>query len=107
ARRRRSQVSGRLTMPTSGIGAGAGTAGQVLVLSDVLGLYDRFTPKFAKRYAELGQAMTRAAAEYRSDVESRAFPGREHTYAMPEADRQSFLASEATPRRLAKLPPWP
>src|SRR5262249_30166594 len=75
-----SHVSERLTIPTIGIGAGAGTGGQVLVLSDVLGLYDRFTPKFAKRYAELGQAMTRAAAEYRSDVESRAFPSREHTY---------------------------
>ena len=84
-------ITQRLSIPTIGIGAGAGVSGQVLVTHDLLGLYDRFSPKFAKRYAELGQAMRSAAGAYRAEVEARAFPAREHTYAMPDEEWQAFL----------------
>jgi 3-methyl-2-oxobutanoate hydroxymethyltransferase len=96
-------VTERLGIPTIGIGAGAGTSGQVLVLSDLLGLYDRFTPKFAKRYAELAPAMVSAAAAYRTEVEARQFPAREHTYAIPDEEWRGFLAAtENAPSKLAK-----
>jgi 3-methyl-2-oxobutanoate hydroxymethyltransferase len=86
-------ITERLHIPTIGIGAGAETAGQVLVLHDLLGLYDRFTPKFAKRYAELGEAASAAIRSYRAEVEAHAFPAREPTYAIPEEEWQSFLAA--------------
>jgi 3-methyl-2-oxobutanoate hydroxymethyltransferase len=91
-------ITERLHIPTIGIGAGAETAGQVLVLHDLLGLYDRFTPKFAKRYAELGEAASAAIRSYRAEVEAHAFPAREHTYAIPEEEWQSFLAATKTLR---------
>jgi 3-methyl-2-oxobutanoate hydroxymethyltransferase len=59
-----SHITEHLAIPTIGIGAGAGTSGQVLVLHDMLGLYDRFTPKFAKRYAELGEAILAAVGAF-------------------------------------------
>jgi len=83
-------ITERLSIPTIGIGAGRGVSGQVLVTHDLLGLYDQFTPKFAKRYAEAGETMRVAFAAYRADVESRAFPSREHIYAMPEAEWEAF-----------------
>ena len=61
-------ISRRLRIPTIGIGAGAGCDGQVLVLHDLLGLFDRFTPRFARRYAELFGEMERALSAYRDDV---------------------------------------
>ena len=69
-------ISRRLAIPTIGIGAGAGCDGQVLVLHDLLGLFDRFTPRFARRYAELFAEMERALTAYRVDVTSRQFPAR-------------------------------
>jgi 3-methyl-2-oxobutanoate hydroxymethyltransferase len=88
-------ITERLTVPTIGIGAGAGTSGQVLVAHDLLGLFDRFTPRFAKRYAELGTAMREAFAAYKSEVDARAFPGSEHTYSIPDEEWQHFLADMA------------
>jgi 3-methyl-2-oxobutanoate hydroxymethyltransferase len=85
-------VTERLAIPTIGIGAGPGTSGQVLVLHDLVGLFDGFTPKFAKRYAELGQGMTEALRAFRADVESGAFPAREHSYAMAEEEWQALRA---------------
>lgn len=67
-------VSEELTIPTIGIGAGAGCDGQVQVFHDVLGLGD-FTPKHAKRYVEAGSAITKAVAAYAADVRGGAFPG--------------------------------
>jgi len=86
-------VTERLSIPTIGIGAGPGTSGQVLVLHDVLGLYDRFTPKFAKRYAELAEVAGGAVRAYKAEVQARAFPGREHSYAIPDDEWQAFLSS--------------
>ena len=95
-------ITERLSVPTIGIGAGPGTSGQVLVLHDMLGLFDRFTPRFVKRYAELGES-TRAALEtFRAEVESGAFPGAEHSYAIDEDEWRAFLESVG-----AQLPQTP
>jgi 3-methyl-2-oxobutanoate hydroxymethyltransferase len=84
-------VSERLEIPTLGIGAGAGCDGQVLVTHDLLGLFERFTPKFVKKYANLHQEMSRAFAAYKSDVESRSFPAAEHSVEMPEEEWLNFM----------------
>jgi 3-methyl-2-oxobutanoate hydroxymethyltransferase len=86
-------VSQRLEVPTIGIGAGPGTGGQVLVLHDPVGLFDGFTPRFAKRYAELGRDLAAALRAFRADVESGAFPGREHSYVMAEEEWQALLTA--------------
>lgn len=85
-------VSKRLEIPTIGIGAGAGCDGQVLVTHDLLGLFDRFTPKFARRYADLHGEMGRAFREFKHDVEAGDFPAEEHSTGMPEEEWQALLA---------------
>ena len=85
-------VSERLEIPTIGIGAGPGCDGQVLVTHDLLGLFDRFTPRFVKKYAELHAEMARAFSAYRTEVETGAFPAPEHTVEMPEEEWRTFVA---------------
>ena len=85
-------ITERLRIPTIGIGAGAGTDGQVLVVNDVLGLSTR-VPRFAKGYANLGQAMVEAMTAFRRDVTERAFPTSEHAYGLPDDEWRAFLAS--------------
>ena len=75
-------VTGRVRIPTLGIGAGPACDGQVLVVSDLLGLEDRIAPKFAKRYAELGEATRAAFAAFADEVRGGAFPDAAHSYAM-------------------------
>jgi 3-methyl-2-oxobutanoate hydroxymethyltransferase len=70
----------RMEIPVIGIGAGASTDGQVLVLHDLLGIHGGFQPKFVKRYADLRGAMLRGVEAFASDVRTRRFPGPEHTY---------------------------
>lgn len=77
-------VTRRLAIPTIGIGAGEACDGQVLVAHDMLGLFDRFTPRFVKRYANLHAVMAEAIGAYRGDVERRVFPAEEHGSDMPE-----------------------
>jgi len=84
-------VSERLEIPTIGIGAGIGCDGQVLVTHDLCGLFDRFTPRFVKKYADLHGEMVRAFEAYRSDVEAQAFPGEEHSIAMSDEQWQELL----------------
>lgn len=74
-------VTRDLAVPTIGIGASAGCDGQVIVGEDILGLFGSFTPRFVKRYAELGTAVSQAVAAYAGDVRARRFPGPEHVYA--------------------------
>jgi 3-methyl-2-oxobutanoate hydroxymethyltransferase len=74
------EITLRLTIPTIGIGAGVHCDGQILVLHDLLGLFDRFTPKFVKRYAEIGRASTAAVAEYVREVQTGAFPDDAHSF---------------------------
>ena len=69
-----------IAIPTIGIGASASCDGQVIVTEDILGLYGAFTPKFVKRYAELGVAVSDAVAAYAADVRARRFPGPENVY---------------------------
>ncbi len=80
-------VTGRLEIPTIGIGAGPGCNGQVLVTYDILGLFDRFTPRFAKKYADFHSEMARAFSTYKEEVESGQFPAEEHTLEMLEEER--------------------
>ncbi|GEM_PF-49286 len=75
------EVSDELTIPTIGIGAGAGCDGQILVLYDMLGLNPEFQPKFLKRFAELGRATIGALQDYGDEVRTGSFPAREHEYA--------------------------
>ena len=84
-------VSQKISIPTIGIGAGAGCDGQVLVTHDLLGLFDRFTPKFVKKYADFHGEMQRAFSEYLAEVQSRAFPAAEHSVEMADEEWESFL----------------
>ena len=83
-------ISKQIDIPTIGIGAGAGCDGQVLVAHDLLGLFDRFTPRFVKQYANLNAEMQRAFKDYISDVSTRAFPAAEHTVEMEEEEWQAL-----------------
>jgi 3-methyl-2-oxobutanoate hydroxymethyltransferase len=74
------KVAEALAVPTIGIGASAACDGQVLVAEDMLGLTGKRTPKFVRRYAELGDAVAAAAEAYAEDVRSGRFPGPEHIY---------------------------
>lgn len=85
-------LSGRVGVPTIGIGAGPGCDGQVLVTHDLLGLFERFTPKFAKQYAALADAMRTAFSAYCDEVRAGVFPAEEHTYSMPDEVWQSIEA---------------
>ncbi|MEY8341003.1 3-methyl-2-oxobutanoate hydroxymethyltransferase [Adlercreutzia muris] len=77
------RVSAELTIPTIGIGAGAGCDGQVLVNQDMLGTFTDFTPKFVRRFAEVGEVMRGAYIEYDRCVKDGTFPAPEHCYAAP------------------------
>lgn len=73
-------VTEKLDIVTIGIGAGKGCDGQVLVYQDMLGMFSDFTPKFVKRYANIGEMMTEAFKKYDDEVKNTAFPSAEHTY---------------------------
>ena len=85
-------ISHRLSIPTIGIGAGAGTDGQVLVTHDLLGLFDGFTPKFVKQYATIHAEMARAFALYLDEVKKHAFPAPEHTHSIADEEFRELLA---------------
>jgi 3-methyl-2-oxobutanoate hydroxymethyltransferase len=76
-------VAETVRVPVIGIGAGAEVDGQVLVIHDVLGLFDRFVPKFVKQYANVRQAMLNALNDYKQEVTELKFPGPEHSFKMP------------------------
>ncbi len=73
-------VSESISIPTIGIGAGAGCDGQVLVYQDMLGMYPDFTPKFAKKFADLGNEMVNAFKAYSDEVKAGTFPSEEHGF---------------------------
>jgi len=75
-------ITRRLAIPTIGIGAGPDCDGQVQVFHDILGLFDQFLPRHAKRYAEIGEDMRAAAAQYRQEVQAGAFPTAEQAFSM-------------------------
>jgi len=84
-------VTKELSVPTIGIGAGPGCDGQVLVLHDMLGLFQRFLPKFVKRYANLGESIATALEQYCQEVESEAFPAAEHCFNMKREELAKLL----------------
>lgn len=77
-------ISKLLTIPVIGIGAGADCDGQVLVYQDMLGMYSDFTPKFAKKFAEAGEAMKNGFKSYFEEVKSGVFPSAEHAFKIDE-----------------------
>lgn len=74
------EITERLTIPTIGIGAGAHCDGQVLVVHDMLGLFDDFMPRFVKQYADLKKVITGAAQDFIGEVKGRKFPTEEHSF---------------------------
>ncbi|SMF90148.1 ketopantoate hydroxymethyltransferase [Azospirillum oryzae] len=85
-------ITAAVTVPTISIGASVACDGQVLVTDDLLGLFADFTPKFVRRYAELGPMVTHAAATYAEDVRHRRFPGPEHVFRVKRKTPPSEMA---------------
>jgi len=79
------QITSTVDVPTIGIGASPSCDGQVLVTEDAAGLFSDFTPRFVKRYAELGEDLGAVAQTYAEDVRARRFPGPEHCFGVPKA----------------------
>lgn len=77
-------ITSKLHIPTIGIGAGAQCDGQVLVYQDMLAMYGNFVPKFVKQFAQVGEVMKGAVADYMKEVQEGTFPGEEHTYAISD-----------------------
>jgi len=90
------KISESLRVPTIGIGSGRHCDGQVLVLHDILGLYEKFTPKFAKRYAGVAGQVREALGKYSEEVRAGTFPGEEHVFKMDEQER-ARLGSKRKP----------
>jgi 3-methyl-2-oxobutanoate hydroxymethyltransferase len=74
------KITETIEIPTIGIGAGLYCDGQILVLHDLLGLYEDFTPKFVKRYGQLGEQMRRAVQDYKKEVKEGIYPDKEHSF---------------------------
>jgi 3-methyl-2-oxobutanoate hydroxymethyltransferase len=92
------RVTDAVSIPTIGIGAGAGCDGQVLVYHDLLG-FQEGGPRFVKQYAQLGPEIQRALEQYAGDVRSGAFPEAQHTYAIPAEELELFEAELLEKRR--------
>ncbi len=84
-------ITEKLHIPTIGIGAGVHCDGQVLVLHDLLGLFDRFVPKFVKRYAKMDDSIREALNTYAAEVASQVFPGPEHSFSGNEDELRKYL----------------
>jgi len=84
-------ITERVSIPTIGIGAGPDCDGQVLVIHDLIGLFDRFMPKFVKQYANIFPVITEALESYRDEVIAGTFPGPEHGYSMSDEALQALL----------------
>ena len=79
-------ISETVSIPTIGIGSGVNCDGQVLVVQDLLGMYDKIKPKFAKRYMNLSEDIVKSLGDYKKDVESGAFPAKENWFSMNEEE---------------------
>jgi len=79
-------VTEAIPIPTIGIGAGPDCDGQVLVIHDLLGLFERFTPKFVRQYARLSEQIRNALTSFREEVEKGIFPGPEHGFTIDEQE---------------------
>jgi len=79
-------ITGEIAIPTIGIGAGLHCDAQVLIIQDLLGIFDRFVPKFSKQYARLNEQIVEALNSYAQEVADGSFPGPEHSFSMKEDD---------------------
>lgn len=84
-------ISDQLEIPTIGIGAGAGTDGQILLSYDLLGVFTDFKPKFTKRYANLTEVAISGLRSYAEEVRSGAFPDDDHSYGVDQSEYEKFL----------------
>jgi 3-methyl-2-oxobutanoate hydroxymethyltransferase len=84
------RITKDLNIPTIGIGAGPDCDGQVLVYHDLLGLYERFTPKFVKQYLKLAPMIKDAIKQYKTDVEKGVFPGPDHVFRMDQGEAEKL-----------------
>ena len=98
------EITRRLSIPTIGIGAGAGCDGQVLVYHDLLGLTEGHLPRFVKRYANLSREIRDALEAYAAEVRSGAFPAAEHAYEMSEEELEAFEAAVGVPKGHDRIP---
>lgn len=83
-------VTSKLSIPTIGCGAGPLCDGQILVLNDILGLFDRFLPKFAKKYVDLGLMAKQAVSQYKKEVEAGEFPKKENSFTMRKEELEKM-----------------
>ena len=88
-------ITDNVGIPTIGIGSGPLCDGQIVVLHDILGLYDKFSPKFIKKYANMSEIILKALESYRDDVTNGNFPGEEHTFHMTEYDSKSKIVKKS------------
>ena len=84
------KITESLTIPTIGIGAGKDCDGQVLVFHDLVGLFERFTPKFVKQYINLSPMIKEALVQYKTEVEEGSFPGAEHSFSMKKEEAEKI-----------------
>lgn len=87
-------ITKKISIPTIGIGAGVHCDGQVLVINDMLGLFERYTPKFVKKYVNLSLIISKAIEEYRDDVLQERFPGKEHSFLIKEEELKKICGEE-------------
>ena len=93
-------ISEQLTIPTIGIGAGAGTDGQILLCYDLLGVFTDFKPKFTKRYAKLTEVAVAGVKQYVEEVKQGIFPDDDHSYTVDDAEYEKFAAMVAKRRQV-------
>ena len=93
-------ISQQLEIPTIGIGAGAGTDGQILLSYDLLGVFTDFKPKFTKRFANLTEVAVAGLTQYVQEVKSGAFPDDDHSYTVNEAEYEKFVGLVEKRRQL-------
>jgi len=93
-------ISEQLTIPTIGIGAGAGTDGQILLCYDLLGVFTDFKPKFTKRFAKLTEVAVAGIRQYVKEVKNGSFPDDDHSYSVNDAEFEKFASMVAKRRQI-------
>ena len=83
-------ISETVSVPIIGIGSGVNCDGQVLVVQDLLGMYDKIKPKFAKRYMNLSEDIEKSLGDYKKDVEAGMFPTKEHWFSMNQEELEKL-----------------
>ena len=83
-------ITENVSVPTIGIGSGIGCSGQVLVIQDLLGMYDKIKPKFVKRYMNLSEDILKSIQNYKKDVESGSFPSQDNWFSMDKEELEKL-----------------